>query len=207
MNKAMKVLLFATIAMLVSSGYAELVYDQNFDDNNDWWTTSLTGDTAATYIMDGIAGNTTHSGTGALSISSPDGVERWYMHHNGSLTISITPEHEYELSAWVKTENMSDNTSTYIRFAWRDSDKIWLGNSSSSTSITTNGDWTQLTLTTTAPLNAVGAQVYLFVEGDAASTATITFDDIQINAVPEPATLGLFSISGCLLMALRRLKI
>ena len=191
MNKATKVIIFLSTLIFACIGYSAPVYDQNFDDNNDWWSTTLTGDTVATYITNGIAGNTTHSGTGALSISSPDGnAENWYIHQNGSLTISITPEEEYDLTSWIKTENMNGNTSAKIRLAWRNAAKGWIGNSDYSTAITTDTDWTQISLTATAPSNAVGAQVYLFVDGDVASTATVTFDDIQIEATPEPPVFG-----------------
>ena len=102
---------------------------------------------------------------------------------NGSFEIQA--DMLYQLSARIKTENMGDNTSTHIRFSWRDSASGWLGNASSD-SISTDGDWTLLTLTAYSPTNAGRAEVFLMVDGDPASTATVTFDDIRVELISDP---------------------
>jgi hypothetical protein len=168
-----------------------VVYDQDFDDNNTWWTPDVTGGTVAIYITNGIASNTTHSGTGALSISSSAvSAENWYLHKDGavvSYSPSIFPEKQYELSVWVKMENVVDSdTRVYTKIGWRTSDGTYITGSDISTKLTADQDWTRLTLTATSPLNAAGASLYLYAQGyETTAAATVIFDDVQLTALAE----------------------
>jgi hypothetical protein len=165
----------------------------------------------ATFITNGVVGVTTHSGAGALSISSSAvRAENWYLHKDGaveSFSPSIVAEQEYELSVWVKTENIVDrDTRAYIKIGWRKSDGSYITGSAISTKITADQDWALLTLTATSPTDAAGASLYLYAQGyETTAAATVTFDDVQMTAIPEPATLGLVAISSCFLIAVRRI--
>lgn len=193
---------FSIIVMSVLSGYSDLIDSNSFDANKAGWNSKLSTNTAqAIWITDGIAGDTVYSGVGALSIVNPYGpVERWYK-LNASSPL-ITEGTEYELSVWVKTADMA-LTSTYIEIDWLDSsdNRISL---ITSTSISTDQDWTHLTVSGVAPTGAVKLRPMLMVDGSASSTATVTFDEYLVQSIPEPATMGLFSFFGCAVLILRR---
>jgi hypothetical protein len=190
MHKTTKRIVFLIALMFAYVGCAELVYDQDFDSNNTGWIPEVTGTTVASYITDGVAGDTTRSGTGALSISNPvTSQEKWSLDKDVSVESyvpAVIPKQEYELTAWVKTENMNANTVVYTRIAWRKSDLTYISLSDLSPKIKTDGDWTRLTLTATSPSGAGGASLILNVQAnDTNSTATVTFDDVQLTAVPD----------------------
>ena len=143
------------------------------------WNTRLTANTVATYLS-GTAGQEVHSGNHAVSISNPEGdVERWYILNAASPT--IRPGTSYELSAWVKAENM-DLASTYIELDWLDSEDARISFIASA-QITVDQDWTQLTISGEAPVNAIKLRPVLMVDGTSGSDAVITFDDCRV--IPE----------------------
>ena len=198
--------IFIAVMFAIMGLRADLITDGDFEGGSTYpgnWRYVVNAGATATYITAGTAGADVHTGVAAISISNPVNTdERWYLRNAGA--VAITGGTEYELSIWVKTENM-DVAQTYISLVWLNDAYASVGATVNGSSISENMDWTEISVLGTAPDGAAFLRPTLVVKAlDTGSNAIVTFDDYQLNSVPEPGTLGLFSIASCVCLLLRR---
>jgi len=178
------------------------------------WRYPTTGaDTNAlyTYIKDGAAGGSVYEGTRAVSIENTGAAyARWFLRDAGLPQVSSGLE--YTFSVMLKTENM-DNSRVYIQILWLNGSKANLsGTSQESISISTDQDWSLLSVSGVAPDGAVYMRPQMIFRpidmgSPAGDGAKATFDNATITVIPEPLSLGMIGIGYPVLIGLRRFVI
>jgi hypothetical protein len=145
------------------------------------WTISMFTQAAGEYVPGGT-----------VLEPVPDGISVAYT-SGGTISQTIAPTvvvgDTYVLTGWITDANV-ENVSLYIGNGGFGS-----GNVYASTTGTTEGAWTEVSLTWTAPPSPFGASiagdpitVMLFNQGGAGSQE---FDDVSLTTIPEPASLPL----------------
>ncbi len=126
-----------------------------------------------------------HSGTHSLKLWVADGAQpTWISTRQGD--IYIQGGAEYTLRGWVKTENISDTAGWYIHVG-NASDPMLL-NQSATVGAGTQ-DWTEVSITFTAPADADRAEIGTLLWG----SGTAWFDDVSLETTAPPllsATAG-----------------
>jgi len=87
----------------------------------------------------------------------------------------VFPGKLYKFTSWVKTNNASGET--YLVIAWF-SDRGWIGNSYHGFFLTSNNDWTKLSVSDVPPKDATYAILYLRSDDNPGSA---WFDDVKLN--------------------------
>jgi len=150
------------------------------------------------------------SGDYVLQVGDSD--DGW---HWASQNIAVTPGVEYTFSTLIKAYMPAgpngDDDAAFILYDWLDAGGASLGNGSSAydNSSPDYADfvWVSRSVIGTAPAGAVQAMVraLAYMPNDN-GTSGIWFDNVE--AIPEPATMGLFGLmGGGLLWVRKRFKI
>ncbi|MFH0880769.1 MAG: PEP-CTERM sorting domain-containing protein [Lentisphaerota bacterium] len=106
------------------------------------------------------------------------------------------------------TWNGGNSTYTSLKIEWYQADNTTPAGASVETAHFTPDDaadtWAQRTVTGTAPVSAVYGRVVVAIGGAAPGSGTVAFDDVSVNAVPEPATVALLGGGALIAMLARR---
>ena len=154
----------------VAAGATNLAPDPNME-----------ADPAGTYTKNGSATfswatDAAHSPTHSLKIvSTASSLTRWMTQ---TKTIAAAPGHRYDVSAWLKTKNATNKAQVTVSF-WTAS-LAALTPISSSTPISGTNDWTNLSLTATAPASTAYLRVELRLNGP----GTLWSDDLSVTTTP-----------------------
>jgi len=125
----------------------------------DYWEKG--SETSATLTWD-----TTYAKTGARSLSILKTVEStayW-----NSEVLCILEDKPYRITGWVKTDSVTAGTGNgaFIRLTWKSSNETVIS-SIDGDYITGTNDWTEYSITGTAPVGAVYAEIRLVHDGNA----------------------------------------
>jgi hypothetical protein len=116
-----------------------------------------------------------HAAPGSVRISGAKGSARRVPAYYQELWgIQIRPLQTYTVTAWVKGLNLTGNDR--IAFAWFDGDRRYLRQKESISLPKGTSDWTQLSVSMSAPQGAAVLEVHLKSSGE---TGTVWFDDVE----------------------------
>src|SRR5690606_20308875 len=139
------------------------------------------------YITDGVAGDTTHTGTAAVRLSNPkDWHQRWAA--NNDQRIRVEGGQTLRFSAWVKVSGMDGRQFVQLRLEQFDAEgKILKDNMAvqGERHRPAAGEWVQISdeLTVHADARLVRPLLVL-ASSNPESTATATFDDVELVRRP-----------------------
>lgn len=145
------------------------------------WASRVSSGCEAIYVTQGLAGDSVHGASRAVSISNPVGpVERWYVVN--SMAPEVTAGEACRFSVWVKAERMG-GAQAWTSMAWLDAADQVIGRVDSDI-IAEDVDWVRLSIAGTVPDGAVKVRPMLFASGEGVdSDALITFDDFEMVMV------------------------
>ena len=124
-----------------------------------------------------------HTGTHCVKTTNREKAKsRWRTGHLCGLVLK--PGSALKLSAWIKTQG--EGCSGYLAFYSMSAEGKILGQPTSSR-VTGNSDWKQVTLEGAIPAGAAYSMIYLETEG----VGTAWFDDVTLDATPGERTVGM----------------
>ncbi len=121
--------------------------------------------------------------------------------------VSVSAGNIYTFSGWHKL--LSGNSGgTEIRIEWRSSTPLPDGVEISRTMnlvVPTSSDYTQFSLTATAPVGAdLARAVYAIQSFSGVGDQNVLVDDTSFTCIPEPASVALLGVAGVALVGMRR---
>ena len=212
--KRLSILLTMAALMLAvaSPTWANLVTNPGFESggtNPTGWGVNVSSGATSGYITSGTPGVDVHTGSRAIYLQDPmsSAADRWFTVNSTLIPASVGQE--FEISFWVKTENLDSDDLVVVRIAEQDASNSGLGAQSQSYTLG-DTDWTQLT--TYFTMNGATTDNFrlLLVMGYGSNstsnaTARATFDDVSVTQViPEPASAMLIGLGGLALVRRRR---
>ncbi len=193
----------ASAATLVNGDFeadaASLPNDNNFNTSANSWSTAA-GTTGAFNPTEGSGAESFDTGQVGGSIVAftlvNSSMSQDLSGDNSTLTDGIT----YNIS--VRVGSRRDNGGTDYTVALREGTSV-LASRTQADSALTSGEFTTVNFSHVA--NADGGQLNIFLRNDHGSgDLQIAFDDVTVNAVPEPTTYAV--ISGTLLLLFARFR-
>lgn len=118
---------------------------------------------------------------------------------------------QYTLTAWAyssgyTTTSFAGSGPIDIQLQFLDSSLANITTTETGWSALTVGQWTQYTVTATAPVGAVNIAPYLmFMEANQTAADSVYFDNVSLTTVPEPASLATLLL-GLPMFFIRRRK-
>ena len=173
----------ALAVFLTATSSAVTIYTDDFESGGvrpNGWLNRLSSPATATYIKEGVAGESVHSGERAISISCPASTnDRWYL--GSKNVVPVVGGETYTLTAWVKAELLG-GSEAYISMDWLDQNKKRIGLVNSDR-ISTDQDWMQLSVTGATKPGAAFIRIVFYASASVlGSEAVVTFDDCEISA-------------------------
>lgn len=146
---------------------------------------------APRYIKDGKEGVETHTGTHAVELATPDDFnERWAVSNPQMIQVSGGERLQY--SAWVKVSGFEGEQFVQLRFEQFDAKGKPLPQGPGSAYLfgdkhrPDEGQWVRITDTFTTHANARKIRPLLVLAtAESGSTATASFDDIELVKAPK----------------------
>lgn len=207
MNKLV-ILLAALLLVIPSVASANLLGDPGLEGagngpwiNDNWWEA---GDG---WTWDYDATDQVHSGSQSFKVRAivdPDN-ETWEL-AGTQQHLAISAGETLDAFGWIKASSVSSGLEAYLEAIFKDSLGAELGGKLQSSKVTSNTDWTQLTVSGNAPANAASVDVRYIVgafgTGQTAS-GDFWYDDTSA-VIPEPTSLLLLGSGLVDLLALRK---
>ncbi|MDD3474329.1 MAG: hypothetical protein PHP08_00315 [Candidatus Dojkabacteria bacterium] len=139
-----------------------------------WWSDyDPAGGALASFPYNSPSDLPGRTGKGAAIVASASGRNYW-----GQRISGVSPSTSYTLTGYVKTTSVA-GTGAFLELDWFDSSNQYIsGSASTSTPKTGTSDWSQMTVSSTAPSNAASVNVILFLYG----SGTVVFDDITLTS-------------------------
>ena len=198
--------LAATIAFSTSSVQANLLANGGFDSAAGFTANPITLATvdqgwANSFGPNSSGQSSLYYESAGFSLQVTEGAAAWNPAGTYQVVSGVTVGQTYQLTVDVLAPAaMTDSawsTPIDVQLQFFDASLVNLSTAETGWSaIGTVGQWTQYSVTATAPLNAVYAAPYLMMMESGNQTASdyLYFDNANLTAVPEPATIALLGM-------------
>ena len=209
----------AALAFGTTSTHANLLVNSGFENAGGFTANPITVSTvnqgwANSFGPNSSVQSSAYAESGSYSLAVTEGAASWNPAGTYQVVSGITVGQTYQLTVDVLAPAaMTDpswSTPIDVQLQFFDATLVNLTTTETGWSaIGPVGQWTQYSVTATAPANAVYAAPYLMMMESGAQTASdyLYFDNANLVAVPEPATVALLGMGLALpLYVIRRRK-